>query len=82
MLPVPVYDTIEKPAVVFALTELLVAPSELETAVPPAFQFHATEFVELLFRLSFDVLPTIKEVFVDVGGADYVIENMEGLKSE
>ena len=32
--------------------------------------------------VKFNVLPTIKEVFVDVGGADYVIENMEGLKSE
>ena len=32
--------------------------------------------------IKFDVLPTIKEVFVDVGCADYVIENMEGLKSE
>ena len=32
--------------------------------------------------IKFDVLPTIKEVYVDVGGADYVIENMEGLKSE
>ena len=29
-----------------------------------------------------DVLPTVKEVFVDVGGADYVIENMEGMKDE
>ena len=32
--------------------------------------------------VKFNVLPIIKEVFVDVGGADYVIENMEGLKSE
>ena len=32
--------------------------------------------------IKFDVLQTVKEVFVDVGGADYVIENMEGLKSE
>ncbi|SVA36118.1 uncharacterized protein METZ01_LOCUS88972 [marine metagenome] len=32
--------------------------------------------------MKFDVLPTIKEVFVDVGGADYVIENMEGMKDE
>ncbi len=32
--------------------------------------------------MKFDVLPTVKEVFVDVGGADYVIENMEGMKDE
>ena len=32
--------------------------------------------------VKFDVLPTVKEVFVDVVGADYVIENMEGMKDE
>ena len=32
--------------------------------------------------IKFNYHCTIKEVFVDVGGADYVIEKMEGLKSE
>ena len=32
--------------------------------------------------IKFDVLPIIIDTFVDVGGADFVIENMEGLKNE
>ena len=32
--------------------------------------------------VKFDVLPTIKEVFVEAGGAYYIIENMEGMKDE
>ena len=32
--------------------------------------------------VKFDVLPTIKEIFIDVGDADFVIENMEGMKDE
>ena len=38
--PVPVHLTILKPAVVFALTELVIEPSELAAAVRPPFQFH------------------------------------------
>ena len=32
--------------------------------------------------VKFKVLPIIIDTFVDVGGADFVIENMEGLKNE
>ena len=32
--------------------------------------------------VKFNVLPIIIDTFVDVGGADFVIENMEGLKNE
>ena len=32
--------------------------------------------------VKFNVLPIIIDTFVDVGGADFVIENMEGLKHE
>ena len=32
--------------------------------------------------VKFNVLPIIIDTFVDGGGADFVIENMEGLKNE
>jgi len=32
--------------------------------------------------VKFNVLPTIIDMFVEVGGADFIIENMEGLKNE
>ena len=32
--------------------------------------------------VKFNVLPIIIDTFVYVGGADFVIENMEGLKNE
>jgi len=39
LAPVPVYVTTLNPAVVFALTDEVIVPAVLLTAVPPAFQF-------------------------------------------
>ena len=32
--------------------------------------------------IKWDVLPMTKDFFVESGGADFVIENMEGMKDE
>ena len=46
------------PASVFALTELVIEPSVLLTAVPPAFQFQDTKVEPLLFSPAFE--PIVK----------------------
>ena len=40
--PVPVYETIENPASLFADTDAVIVPSEFDEPVPPAFQFQPT----------------------------------------
>jgi len=50
LAPVPVYVTTENPAVVFALTDDVIVPAVLLTAVPPAFQFQATNEEPELFN--------------------------------
>jgi len=42
LAPVPVYVTTENPAVVLALTDDVIVPAVLLTAVPPAFHCHPT----------------------------------------
>jgi hypothetical protein len=77
--------TTENPAVVFALTDDVIVPAVLLTAVPPAFQFQATKVeplplyerllprenpFELKDTIVFDCVPSAPVVFV----SRYVVE--------
>ena len=75
LAPVPVYVTTENPAVVFALTDEVIDPEVLLTAVPPA--FHCQETSVLPAELHTAVELMLKPVDVKEVGEPEVVASAE-----